>query len=63
MTAGLIDALLGLYDVDHSEINHTNQVRSYGSNVIQLYLKLRFESEAYHRLVFNKTSCEIFIHI
>ena len=39
MTAGLIDALLGLYDVDHSEINHTNQVRSYGSNVIQLYLK------------------------
>ena len=49
MTAGLIDALLGLYDVDHSEINHTNQVRS--------------ESEVYHRLVFNKTSCEIFIHI
>ena len=52
MTAGLIDALLGLYNVDHSEIIHTNQVRS----------SFR-ESEVYHRLVFNKTSCEIFIHI
>ena len=49
MTAGLIDALLGLYNVDHSVIIHNNQVR--------------IENEAYHRLVFNKTSCEIFIHI
>ena len=46
MTAGLIDALLGLYNVDHSVMIHTNQLR-----VIQLYLKsLIFrESEAYHR--------------
>ena len=51
MTAGLIDALLGLYNVDHSVMSHTNQVRSYGSNVIQLYLKLPIfrEIEAYHR--------------
>ena len=49
MTAGLIDALLGLYNVDHSVIIHNNQVFR--------------ENEAYHRLVFNKTSCEIFIHI
>ena len=40
MTAGLIDALLGLYNVDHSVIIHNNQVRIYGRHVIQLYLKL-----------------------
>ena len=40
MTAGLIDALLGLYDVDHSVIIHNNQVR--------------IESEAYHILVLIK---------
>ena len=57
MTAGLIDALLGLYNVDHSVIIHNNQVRIYGRHVIFR------ENEAYHRLVFNKTSCEIFIHI
>ena len=44
MTAGLIDALLGLYNVDHSVMIHTNQLR-----VIQLYLKSFRESEAYHR--------------
>ena len=40
MTAGLIDALLGLYNVDHSVMIHTNQVRRACS--------FR-ESEAYHK--------------
>ena len=44
MTAGLIDALLGLYNVNHSVMIHTNQVRRVKLITDQFLIKLTAKS-------------------